>query len=131
MQGPLQHDVELAGDRQFANIARQVLAAESNRTYGFRSVARDRAGNEEDKPIQIEASVLVPDLDPPVTEVVSVDVQSPSFQIAMRGSETGGAGLREFALFGQIDQGSIVELARLSAGSPDSNGQYSLVTSFQ
>ena len=58
-----------------------MFTAESNHDYCFRSVAVDRAGNVEQKPVSSEALTYVPDLSPPDTAVTSVDDSSSTFTV--------------------------------------------------
>lgn len=91
------------------------FAAQSNRTYAFRSLAVDWAGNIESKPISVEASVFVPDLEPPTTSVNSVDSSQRLFKIELLGIDAGGSGVQEFSLEVQVDNGPFVQIATIPA----------------
>ena len=108
-----------------------VYSAVSGNTYGFRSIASDWAGNVETKAVQTEASITVPDLSPPNTQVVSIDSSNPTFQMQIQGTDVGGSGLREFILFASIDNGSFIEVSRLAAGQPNASGAYFVTTTYQ
>jgi hypothetical protein len=101
-----------------------VYTAQSNQTLAFRSVARDIAGNAENKPVAIEASTYVPDLTAPETQVTSVDSATSTFTIDVSGTDAGGSGLAFFDVYVQIDGGPVQHLATLNAGSPDGSGVY-------
>src|SRR5207248_1068555 len=51
---------------------------QDNHTYAFYSRGHDVAGNTESKTPVVEASIYVPDLTPPVTQVASVDHTTPN-----------------------------------------------------
>lgn len=105
--------------------------------YYFRSVATDAAGNIESKPAVIEAGTYVPDLTPPVTKIASatVNVATNLFTLKLSGSDVGGSGLATFNVYVQVDPdgaGSTVQqIATVAAGSPDANGNYSGVATYQ
>ena len=107
------------------------FTAQSNRTYAFRSVAVDWSGNIESKPITVEASVFVPDLEPPTTEVVSVDSTQRLFQIDMIGIDAGGAGMADFILELQVDEGPFEEIAVLPAQLDTTGNFYRASTTYQ
>ena len=82
-----------------------VFAAESNHTYAFRTVARDQAGNVEVKANKPQASIYVPDLDAPVTQVDAVKVEADVLVVRFSGEDTGGSGLAGVQVIVEIDGG--------------------------
>jgi hypothetical protein len=92
----------------------------SGHIYGFRSLARDAAGNVESKPIASEAWTLIPDLDAPTTQVDSytVDPGAALIQLNFSGTDTGGSGLASFQLYVQVDDGLVTSAGTYAAGSP-------------
>ena len=76
--------------------------ARSNQTYFFRSLARDHAGNEE-LVAGSDAVIFVPDLTPPASRVLSVDTQTPTFDLQVRAVDRGGSGLRLIRVLASID----------------------------
>jgi len=108
-----------------------LFTAESNHSYGFRSVARDRAANVESKPVSIETSIYVPDLDAPQTQVTSVDAGSPTFVLQFSGTDTGGSGLETFELYVAVDGGEAQKIAAVNAGPADGDGLYHGTATFQ
>jgi hypothetical protein len=101
-----------------------VFQGASNHTYAFRSVARDLAGNVEDKPESIEASTYVPFLTPPVTAVTTVDADTATFTVHFRGADLDGPGLALFEVFVQVDGGPVQDLGHRPAGTPGAGGTY-------
>jgi hypothetical protein len=105
--------------------------------YYFRSVATDLAGNVESKPVTIEAATYVPDLTPPVTKVTSATINTSTdlFTLNLSGTDSGPSGLATFDVFVQVDPGSqnstIQQIATVAAGSPNGQGVYSGVASYQ
>ncbi len=123
-------------------------------TYAFHSISTDAAGNTESKnPNLVEASTYVPDLNPPVTHVIS---SSPTYSwspfpssdfsgiaASSYNSSTGvftldwaGADpdqnsgsppgyIADVNVYVQIDGGSPTLVGQLSAGTPNSSGVYS------
>ena len=107
------------------------FTAQSNRTYAFRSLAVDWAGNIESKPVSVEAIVFVPDVEPPTTEVASVDNSQRLFSIDLLGIDAGGSGLQEFILEVQVDGGSFVQIATVPARFDASNAVFRGSASYQ
>jgi hypothetical protein len=105
-----------------------VFTGESGRKYGFRSLARDAAGNVEVKPLASDAWTIVPDLDPPVTQVntYTVDTDAAVIYLNFSGTDTGGSGLASFQLYVEVDGGAAAWawIDSYAAGTP-SGGVYS------
>ncbi|NLX56992.1 MAG: S8 family serine peptidase [Planctomycetaceae bacterium] len=82
-----------------------MFTGSSGHTYGFRSVARDTAGNVESKPVVSEAWTFVPDLDAPATQVdtFTVDTDAALIRLGFSGTDLGGTGLAAFLLYVQVD----------------------------
>lgn len=97
--------------------------AESNRTYAFRSIAYDRAGNVENKGRYAEATIYVPDLSAPATAVTSVNAATATFQIAYQGADVGSA-LAWFELYVEVDGSEPQLVQRVAAGAPDAQCIY-------
>jgi hypothetical protein len=93
--------------------------AESNRMYGFRTLARDAAGNVETKPLASDAWTIIPDLDAPVTQVDSylVDASAAVIQLDFSGIDPGGSGLASFQLWVQVDNEGPTLFATYAAGA--------------
>lgn len=114
-----------------ADAANAIYIADSNRTYGFRSIARDWAGNVETKPMAIEASVYIPDVEAPTTQVQSVASRTPSFQIEVVGIDPGQSGIAEFQLFVQIDDAAPIRFATTAARADASGSLFFASATFQ
>lgn len=114
-----------------ADAPSAMFTAQSDHSYGFRSVARDAAGNVESKGVHVEAGTYVPDLDPPETGVSAVDSATATFTVEFTGTDAGGSGLSFFDIFVQIDGGSVNLVGRRNAGDPAAGGVYSGSTVFQ
>jgi len=97
---------------------------ESNHSYGFCSVARDFAGNVENKPLVIEAGTYVPDLTPPETAVTGVESTSATFTVNFEGTDAGGSGLAAFSIMVSVDGAAAQTLNTVYAGRP-TEGLYS------
>jgi parallel beta-helix repeat protein len=108
-----------------------IFHAESNHNYGFLSIASDWAGNRETKNGKLEASIYVPDLNAPESQVVAVDSISATFNIDMSGSDTGTSGLRDFQVFVQVDSGPSHLLAIVPAGAANTSEVYHATASYQ
>jgi parallel beta-helix repeat protein len=108
-----------------------VFEGESNHRYAFRSIAIDRAGNVEEKPVRIEASTYVPDVSPPTTMVSGIDAQSSTFVVSWSGSDFNGVGLYLVDLYVSIDGGVGTHISRLPAGRRGTNGVYEGSTNYQ
>lgn len=99
---------------------------DSNHTYAFRSIARDRAGNVETKPVGSEAWTHVPDLDPPATQVVdaSPDADASVIRLEFSGTDFGGE-VAAFRLYVQVDgDANPMQLVGEYAASQVSGGVY-------
>jgi hypothetical protein len=94
-----------------------IFHAQSNHFYAFWSVAHDRAGNTESKPLAIEAATFVPDLDPPSTEISLVDSSTSTFLINVSGTDAGGSGMAGFTVSARIDAGPVQIIGVLPAGA--------------
>jgi hypothetical protein len=94
--------------------------AESGRRYGFRTLARDAAGNVEVKPLASDAWTIVPDLDAPVTQVDNAVVHKNTavIQLSFSGTDTGGSGLASFQLWVQVDSADPTLVGAYAAGTP-------------
>ncbi len=113
----------------------------SNTTYSFYSIARDNAGNVENKAPAIEASTYLPDLTPPVTAVDATTGTNPStvnsttgtFTLDLTGNDPGGAALTYFEVFVSIDGGTYQEVGpyAIPAGFADSHGNYHSTIAYQ
>ncbi len=109
-----------------------VFRAESNHTYFFRSVARDRAGNIESEPIAPDTQIRVGDLEAPETRVVSAVANSAGlFSVQVSGRELGGSQLRYFDLYVSIDGGTAELVSSIAAGIPDGTGSVSATVTYQ
>ncbi len=125
--GPFQPWVTLP-----VGAAAPTFTGQSNRTYHFRSIARDVAGNVETKPITIEAHTYIPDLDAPVSSVVSVDSDAPNFVIELQAVEIGGSLVSEFRVYVEVDGvPAITPFAIVSAAAPDSGGLVRATVNYQ
>ena len=85
-------------------------------SYAFLSMARDAVGNRE-VPSSPAARTVVPDLTAPLTRVVSVNTSSPTFQVGVEGSDTGGSGLAGIDVFVQVDAGTPRLVAHVNGAS--------------
>lgn len=106
------------------------FSGDANSLYSFRSVARDAAGNVENKPNQVDAFTYVPDLIPPVTNVTNVDTALSRFKIDFSGTDI-GRDLKTFDVFVQIDGGEVQRIARVTASAADANGTYHGTAEYQ
>lgn len=100
------------------------FVGEPNRLYYFRTVARDAAGNEENKPFQVDAWTYVPDLFAPQTQVDSVDTTDATLEVTFSGEDR-GMGIESFDLFAQVDGGATRKVTTIAAGMADDTGLYS------
>jgi Right handed beta helix region/Dockerin type I domain len=109
-----------------------IYTGESNHSYGFRSIAKDWAGNIETKPISVEASIFLPDLDPPVSEVRSVDTSTSTFQLEIVGVDPGLSGISLFDIYVQVDNAApsyfATTTASLIAGNYLGSANYAALT---
>ncbi len=126
--------------------------------YAFHAVAHDLAGNVEAKPSSvIEASTSVPDLNPPVTHVLS---SSPSYSFAPfpasnfsglapssyangvftlrwagadpdQSSGTPPGSIAKVNIYAVIDNSSFILIGQPAGGTPDANGVYSGTLTYQ
>ncbi len=113
----------------------------SNTTYSFYSIARDKAGNVENKAPAVEASTYIPDLTAPVTTVdattgtnsSTVNSTTGTFTLELTGSDPGGAALTYFEVFVSIDGGTYQEVGpyAIPAGFADSSGTYHSTVAYQ
>ncbi len=110
-----------------------IFQAQSNRNYFFRSVARDNVGNEEFEPnATADAQISVGDFDAPETQVTDVTHNAFGlFTISMTGSDTGGSQLRYFDLYVSVDGGTAELVSSSSGGSPNAQGVYNAVATYQ
>ncbi|MCA9158900.1 MAG: PKD domain-containing protein, partial [Planctomycetales bacterium] len=109
-----------------------LFQAQSNHTYLFRSVARDRAGNVEQGPVTADTQIHVGDLDPPVTRVDSATASSSGlFSVHMSGSEFGGGQLRLIDLYVVVDGGAAELIGSSPAGTPDASGRHVVEATYQ
>jgi hypothetical protein len=108
-----------------------MFTAESNLSYAFYSVARDVAGNVENKSPTLEAGIYVPDFDPPETQIDAVNAESSTFVIEFSGTDTGGSGLQTFELYVMINGGAAHKLAAIPAGPADGNGVHRGTVAYQ
>ena len=102
-------------------------------TYAFRSIAIDAAGNIESKSVnETDASTSVPDLNPPVTHVLSSSsYASGEFTLdwsgtdpdANTGTPTGSISLVNIYVI--VDNGTAALVGQVSAGTPAAGGVYS------
>lgn len=97
-----------------------VFTAQSSHLYAFHSVATDNAGNVEAKPVAVEASIYVPDLDPPVSHVDKVDTSSPRFTVNFSATDTGGSGLGTISVFVEIGGAAPQQIATVNAAGSSS-----------
>ncbi len=99
-----------------------MFTAESGHIYGFRSLARDAAGNVESKPIASDAWTQVPDLDAPETQVTgfAVHADTATIRLEFSGTDLGGSGLDSFNLYVAIDGGAMTLAGTYVAGNPTS-----------
>ena len=109
------------------------FAAQSDHTYAFHSVALDKAGNVEAKALDaVEASIAVPDLSPPATQVTAVDSSQSTFVISMQGADVGSNGVvASFDLYVSIDGAAAKRIATVSGGPPDAMGVYRAQVQFR
>jgi len=107
-----------------ASTPQAVFNGESNKTYFFRSIARDAAGNVESKPMRAEALTYVTDFDAPVAVIDNVDSASVELKISMTGTDAGNSRLTEFDLYVAVDSGDARRVATVAAGLPDHEGVY-------
>jgi hypothetical protein len=104
--------------------------AHSSAIYSFRSIAYDLAGNREDEPIDVDAQIIVPDLSAPETNVVSVDVSSPTFKVDVQGTDE-GTEIDFFELYVEIDGSVLHHFATISAGEPNATGVFEASIPYQ
>jgi hypothetical protein len=106
-------------------VTKATFVAESNHTYAFHSLARDKAGNVEAKAIGVnEASLSVPDLSPPNSQVIGVDTGTPTFVVSMQGKDVGANGVvASFDLYVSIDGAAAKKVASVP-GTAGSGGVY-------
>src|SRR5262249_15692436 len=108
-----------------------VFTAASSHVYGFRSVARDKAGNVEGKPPDlIEATATVPDLSGPKLQVPSVVCSASTFTVSMQGVDIGSSGIASFDLYVSTDGAAAKKVATLPAGTAGPGGVYSVQTQY-
>ena len=81
--------------------------------------------------MSIEASIFVPDLDPPQTQITSVDASSPAFVVEFSGADTGGSGMQVFELYVAIDGGDAQKVAAIDAGPAGADGVHQGSAAFQ
>lgn len=112
-------------------VTKVTYKAESNHTYAFYSLARDNAGNVEGKSPLIEASIAVPDLSPPVTEVVGVDTSLSTFTVSMQGKDVGTSGVASFTLYVSVDGAKAKLVGTVAAGAPDADGVATATAQFR
>ncbi|MFO0941313.1 MAG: hypothetical protein U0930_11140 [Pirellulales bacterium] len=106
--------------------------AQSNKTYFFRSVARDNVGNVESKPVASEAQIIVGDFDSPVTQVTSAVANSSGlYSVQMSGTDSGGGALQYLDLYVSIDDGTAELVATSTAGAPNASGVYQASANYQ
>jgi len=74
--------------------------------------------------VAVDASIYVPDLSPPETRVVGVDAATSTFALQLEGTETGGAGMRHWDVYVEVDGGPIQHVGTAPAGTADENGLY-------
>ena len=109
-----------------------MFQAQSNKTYFFRSVARDAVGNVEVKPVVAESQITVGDFDPPATQVTSaVANQFGLFTVGLTGTESGGGQLQYIDLYVSIDDGTAELVGSVTAGAPNSSGIYQASATYQ
>jgi uncharacterized repeat protein (TIGR01451 family) len=132
------------------------FAGSDRTTYYFYSVAHDAAGNTESKASSSETTTYVPDLNPPVTHVIS---PSPGYSWApfpssffsgisasSYNSSTGvftlywagadpdqpvGGSIASLSIYVSIDGGNPSLVGTLVPGNPNANGVYSGYTTYQ
>src|SRR5262249_27158506 len=104
---------------------------EIDHTYAFHSIASDAAGNVESKGANVvDASVIVPDLAPPTTEVTNVDATTSTFLVQVQGSDVGSNGVvASFDLYVSIDGASAKNVTTIAGGSP-TGGVYHAQTTY-
>jgi hypothetical protein len=109
-----------------------VFAAECKRSYAFRSLVRDRAGNVESKgSTVIDASTYVPDLLAPDTAVTALNSTTSNLALTIDGRDLGRGTLASFDIFVSIDRATPVKITRLTAGAPDANGNVRATLNYQ
>jgi hypothetical protein len=102
------------------------LTPESNRSYGFRVIARDAAGNVEAKATAPEAMVKTGDVDRPITCATAsgtYDAVRGLFRVDWTGSDFGDTGLASVETYVVIDGGAPQKIAASPAGRP-TGGNY-------
>lgn len=105
---------------------------ESNHHYDFRSIARDGVGNTESKSAGlIDASVDVPDLSPPMTQVTAVNQTTSNWLVTISGKDVGTSGVASIDLFVATDGGTPRKVGSAVAGSPASDGTVQVTLPFR
>ena len=116
-----------------SSLTTATFLAQSDHTYTFHSIAYDRAGNIETKPANtVEATILVPDLSPPQTQVSSVDSTSSTLIVSILGKDQGSNGIiSTFDLYVSINGATATRVASIPADLPDASGTYSAVYQYR
>jgi hypothetical protein len=103
-----------------AAVPSTVFIATSNRTYWFRSIAVDKAGNVESK-TALGRMIRTGDFDKPVTQVISaVPNASGLFQLTMSGADLGGGRLVKYDTYVGIDGNTPIKIGSIPASSGSS-----------
>ncbi|MEM8914005.1 MAG: dockerin type I domain-containing protein, partial [Planctomycetota bacterium] len=109
------------------------FTGENETQYWFRSVARDLAGNEETEPIVADASIYVPDLTAPSTEVAAIELINGGahvWSVRVSGSDEGGSGLDRIRLDYVEGDGAVMTLGTFEAGLRDASGNHLIEVPF-
>ncbi len=106
---------------------------QSNTVYAFYSIAHDQAGYSEVKGATVEASTVLPFLNPPVTRVASSSTYNAdgTFTLNLSGTDAGGSGLAYFEVYVAIDaQSPVLVGPAVPAGVADGTGTYQATTTY-
>jgi len=88
----------------------QNFADKLGHTYGFYSIARDWAGNQEPAKTAPEATTQVVDLTKPVSHVTALPpTEPPSFLVQWSGTDTGGPGIASYSIYYSDNGGAFTE----------------------
>ncbi|MEM6365526.1 MAG: hypothetical protein AAF745_13950, partial [Planctomycetota bacterium] len=86
-------------------------------SYGFKSIARDLAGNVESEPLAIDASLFVTDDFAPETQVSLIAATASGFDLAVRGEDVGTSRLARTDVYVEIDGASAERIASFTQAS--------------
>ena len=115
------------------NSVTAAFTGASNTVYGFYSVATDNAGNTGAYSPSVEASIALPHLNTPVTQVAPTSKYNGdgTFTLNLTGTDSGGNGLAYFEVYGAVGNGKPALIGpAIPAGVANAQGTYSASTTY-